>query len=238
MAFQALIKIVSSLIPTGLVIPVLSGPLKGKKWVAGAAAGQGKGLSVVLNRAEPEQLALALKFVKEDGIVFDIGANVGLYSLLLAEKAKKVFSFEPFPRNIEYLSKIITINNLKNVTIVPCAISDHTDLFAFETGDNCALGRISDAGKQPVVAISCDAFVKKFNYLPDLMKIDVEGAEVLVLQGARKIISEHKPTILLSTHGDSLRKDCLSLLGEWGYSNVLPINADRVEAATEFLIKT
>ena len=237
MILKAIKNTIVSLIPTGLKIPVLSGPLKGRKWIAGAAAGHGKGLSVVMNRAEPEQLALALSLLPEDGIVFDIGANVGLYSLLLANKAKRVFAFEPFPRNIEYLSRIIALNNLQNVTIVPCAISDRTDLFSFESGDNCALGHLSEAGDQPVVAVSCDVFIEKFKSIPDLIKIDVEGAEVSVLQGARIILTEKKPTILLSIHSDTLRQDCLSLLKEIGYSNILPINTKDIETATELLIR-
>lgn len=220
------------MIPTGLKIPVMSAPpLKGRKWIAGAAAGEGKGLSVILNREEP----LALDLLPKNSVVFDVGANVGLYTLLLA---KQVYSFEPVPRNIEYLSRHIRINKISNVTIVPCAISDQTNLFAFEYGDNCVLGHISDAGNQPVVAISCDTFCDQFSCTPNLIKIDVEGAEISVLQGAKYILIKHKPVVFLSTHSDDLRKNCLEIMQEFGYNNISPINSENIDTASEFLIRS
>ena len=79
--------------------------------------------------------------------------------------------------------------------------------------------------------------MEKFNCIPDLIKIDVEGAEVLVLQGARKVLSEYMPIILLSVHSDSLREDCVSFIKGLGYQGIIPINSNDIETATELLIK-
>ena len=76
MHFERLGIVFSKLIPSGMVVPVLKGPLHGAKWIVGAAAGEGKGLSVVLNLSEPEQLYMARRLVLPDAICFDIGANV------------------------------------------------------------------------------------------------------------------------------------------------------------------
>ena len=84
--------------------------------------------------------------------------------------------------------------------------------------------------------ISCDEFVKKFNVVPALMKIDVEGAELYVLRGAKALLREHHPAILLSIHSDDLRRDCLEYLREIGYSEIRPVNTDSMEDATEYAI--
>lgn len=238
MAFSVIRKLASSLVPNGLPIPVVRGPLRGRKWIAGAAAGGGKGLSIVINETEPDQLALALKLFPENGVAFDIGANVGLYSLLLSSKASKVIAFEPLPRNIRYLARTLEVNNITNVLIVPCAVAESMSLLAFADGENCALGHLSEAGEQPVVSVSCDEFSARFELIPDLIKIDVEGAEELVLRGARNILSNHKPTVLLSIHSDELRDSCIRFLQRLGYSEVTPINSSHFSSATEFVVKS
>lgn len=63
----------------------------------GAAAGEFKGLSVIANLSEPNQVAHVLRILNNRSICFDIGANVGFYTLLFAKYAKEVFAFEPLP---------------------------------------------------------------------------------------------------------------------------------------------
>jgi len=226
--------LLSKLIPHETILPILRGPLKGYKWIASAAAGEGKGLSIILNFAESQQLSMAKKLSSPDGICFDIGANVGFYTLLFSRYSKQVFAFEPLPRNIMYLSKIISINKVQNAIIVPCAISDQTQIVLFKEGENCALGRIDNSGKQPVAAFSCDDFVSVCNVIPSLIKIDVEGGELLVLKGARNLLQKHKPTILLSTHGDNLQSDCFEFLKNLKYSQIIPLNNPNIDEACEF----
>jgi FkbM family methyltransferase len=168
--------IFSKLIPYGIAVPVLRGPLRGFKWIAGYAAGEGKGLSVVLNLAEPKQLDMARRLASADGICFDIGANVGIYTLLFARYSKHVFAFEPLPRNIWCLSRTLEVNGVGNATIIPCAVSDSTGLASFQEGENCATGRVDSRGKRPIVTVSCDDFVSSYKkFVPSLLKIDVEG---------------------------------------------------------------
>lgn len=223
----------SRLIPTGMVLPVLRGPLRGRRWIAGAAAGAGKGLSVVLNQSEPEQLSMAADLFPAGGIAFDIGANVGMYSLLLSATADTVVAFEPFARNIRYLVKTLAVNDVHNVLIVPCAVADRPGLRAFEPGDNCAMGHLCGSGGQVVACITCDDFSREFGLVPDLIKIDVEGAEELVLRGAREMLSRHRPVILLSFHSDEIRESCTRYLLGLGYEKVLPINGPTIESSSE-----
>jgi len=236
MHFERLGIVFSKLIPSGMIVPVLKGPLRGAKWIVGAMAGEGKGLSVVLNLSEPEQLDMARRLVLPDAICFDIGANAGLYTLLFAQYCRHVFAFEPLPRNIRYLCRILEVNGVRNATIVPCAVSDSTKLSLFKVGENCALGRIDSKGELPVVTLSCDEFVSAYKVVPSLLKIDVEGAEMLVLKGAENLLSNHKPIILLSTHGEAHRVGCLEILKRMKYSQVVPLNSREIDKASSFAI--
>ena len=227
---------VSKMVPSGIHLPILKGPLKGLKWIVGAAGGDGKGLSTILNLSEQRQLDFAKRLVKRNRICFDIGANVGLYTLLFARLSKQVFAFEPLPRNIRYLSGHLEINGIKNAIILPIAVSNSTKLLRFKEGLNCAMGKLDDVGEVPVMAISCDDFVRAYHVVPSLIKIDVEGAELEVLMGAKKLLLNHKPSILLSVHSDSLREKCLDYLAELGYDSIKPINQEYSVCATEFAV--
>ncbi|MDO9326158.1 MAG: FkbM family methyltransferase [Methanoregula sp.] len=229
-----IISILAHFIPTGMKLPILSGPLKGYFWIAGAAAGEGKGLSVIFNFSEVFQLTTAMQNTTNNSICFDIGANVGFYSLLFSRYGKEVVSFEPLTRNIFYLYQIIAINKINNIRIVSCAVSESVDFCWFVEGNNCAEGKIDRSGKIPVFVISIDHFISKTNIIPDIMKIDVEGAELSVLFGARKCISENRPKLLISMHGEQLRSDCIAFVSEYNY-DVVPLDNKDVGSAFEFL---
>jgi FkbM family methyltransferase len=225
---RRLLRTFASAIPEGWPIPIVAGPLRGAIWYSGAAAGDGKGLSVCLNLCEPQQLHTALELSK-GAICFDVGANVGLYSLLFSRVAESVYAFEPLPRNLFWLYRTMARNRATNVTIIPAAVSSDVGIVSFQEGDNCAAGKIA-AGGVPVPCVSIDSIASKVG-VPDVMKIDVEGAELSVLQGASTVLTHH-PTILLSTHGEAVKDECLDYLSTFGYGSA-PLDA----AATEFLCR-
>ena len=227
----------ASLVPRGIVLPIVAGPLKGMRWIAGAAPGVGKGLSVVVNQAEPQQMAAAAALVPDGGVCFDIGANVGLYTLLMARRAARVYAFEPLPRNVRYLAATVAANRLTNVTIVPCAVAASVGLAAFAEGADWGRGSLGAGGTQPVGTVSVDAVVERTGSAPALLKIDVEGAEMDVLTGAAALLASHRPALLLSTHSDALRAACLQRLREIGYRRIRPLNAAAEAEASEFAIE-
>jgi FkbM family methyltransferase len=232
--FVRMASILAKLIPSEKSVRILKGPLRGRKYVTGAASGPAKGLSIVFNVCEPMQLDFARRFAPAAGICFDIGANVGLYTILLARYSKHVFAFEPLPRNIRYLCRMLELNRIKNATIVPCAVSDSSGLSSFIGGADNSLGRLGSGGTQPIFTVSCDDFVSVFGVIPSLVKIDVEGEEVAVLKGAADLLSRYRPVILLSTHGDKLRVACLELARTFQYQKVLPLNGNSIGTASEF----
>jgi hypothetical protein len=135
----------SRFVPNRMRLRILRGPLRGAKWIAGAASGAGKGLSVIAGRSEPVHLRLIRDLIRSDDVCFDIGANVGLYTILFAKHSKHVVAFEPVPRNLKYLYEMVEINHFKNkVTIVPWAVSDRTHLSMFQENEDCARGSLSD----------------------------------------------------------------------------------------------
>lgn len=224
------------LVPTGLPLPILRGPLRGRWWIAGAAAGPGKGLSILANASEPGQLARAAALARPQAVCFDIGANVGFYTLLFATRARQVYAFEPLPRNLRFLIRMTERNRLANACVVPCAMGAEPGIAFFAPGDNPAVGALDERGDLPVHVTTVDIFCQQTGAAPDIMKIDVEGAEMDVLRGAAHTIEARHPDILLSVHSNALRRECLEWLRQAGYRNFEPLDADDLAEADEFAV--
>jgi FkbM family methyltransferase len=155
-----------------------------------------------------------LRYSVQTGMVcLDIGANVGFYSLLLANKvgaSGKVIAFEPTAKIFEILQQNITQNNLKNVAAEQLALYNYDGFIQFHEGPPQfdvynTIGQINhpDAMSQSFNAnrIPCmrlDSYVAshKLNQI-DLIKIDVEGAELFVLQGMEQMLAENPNLIIL-----------------------------------------
>lgn len=209
---------------------VLRGPLRGAKFVLGTLEGAGGGGSVYFNLTEPEQTAVFAESLAAGDVLFDVGANVGYYTVLgsriVGEKGL-IVAFEPVARNLAHLYNHIAINNLQNVSIIPAACSDEISLASFSTGQNNAMGHLTDGNNSNdemsaknlmiVPTVNLDAVAERLGVVPNVLKIDVEGAEMAVLRGARNKILPSKPKIFLSLHSPSLKTDCLKYLEQFGY---------------------
>ncbi|RII27771.1 MAG: hypothetical protein CXR31_05970 [Geobacter sp.] len=206
--------------------PVVRGPLNGARIILGALEGEGGGATAYFNMLEPEQTAAIAARLKQGDVFFDIGANVGYYTLLASRQVGregKVFAFEPVVRNLAYLYRHLLLNGANNVTVIAAACSESLSLALFSSGENFATGHIDGSAVTQentflVPTLSVDAVVKKTGVSPNAMKIDVEGAELSVLKGAKNTIASARPEIFLSTHSASLRTDCLAYLEEAGYT--------------------
>src|ERR1700677_2127501 len=112
----------SRLIPQNAAIPILRGPLQGKRWIFHSTF-----TSCWLGLYEYEKQELFGSLVKTGDVVFDVGANVGYYTLLAATlvgPSGTVHSFEPSPRNASILRKHVSFNRLANVEFHESAVSD------------------------------------------------------------------------------------------------------------------
>ena len=146
---------------------------------------------------EPETVAWIESSLKPGDVLYDIGANVGGYSLIAAVfggESVRVFSFEPVAANYRQLCENVRINGLGDrVTPVPVALSDGTTLARFElagldTGEARHGGLTAGGpgkGSQPVLCMGLDDFIALYRLPPPhLIKLDVDGAEGKVLAGA------------------------------------------------------
>jgi FkbM family methyltransferase len=181
-------------------------------------------------------------------VVFDVGANVGCYTILssrLVGSGGRVLAFEPVVRNLAYLYRHVYLNRARNVTILPVACSDTLSLSDFLLETDCGLGHLDDGGAGRPVAIhngrtlvptvTVDGVVERLGVAPDVMKIDAEGAEFKVLQGAQATLRTALPTIFLSVHSADLRSACLNYLGALQYVP-RPLGADGANA-TEYVFR-
>ncbi|MBI2069227.1 MAG: FkbM family methyltransferase [Elusimicrobia bacterium] len=220
--------------PLTLRIPILGGRLRRKKW---DFASGGKVLRVLLGSYEREQTALFERLIKPAGVVLDIGAHVGYYTLLSADLAGpsgRVFAFEPEPKNAAFLKKHVQMNACANVTVVEAAVGDKNGTAYFDYGTGTGTGHLAQNGKLAVPVLTLDTFCAERSLTPTHLKIDVEGAEMLVFQGGRETIERARPVIFLSTHGPEIHNKCLAFLQTLNYKFEAMIGDDP-QTATEVL---
>jgi FkbM family methyltransferase len=154
----------------------------------------------------------------QGGTFFDVGAHYGWMSITAAHQVGKhgrVIAFEPSPILLELLSFHTRVNRLPQVQIVHTAVSDHEDaavpFFLINKGlsfrNSLTIGREDTPYITPeeklrieVPCTTLDIFVSESGVIPDLVKIDVEGAELLVLEGARRTLKAHHPTLIIGVH--------------------------------------
>jgi len=228
-----LLRLPLRLIPRQMVVPILQGPLRGKKWIVGSG-----NHGYWLGSYELGKRALFVKTVPAEGVVYDLGANVGYYTLLsavLAGPKGRVFAFEPLPRNLEFLRRHLSLNRIDNATVIEAAVADHSGTVRFEEDASTSKGRIGAQGGLEVRSIALDDWIEKGKLpRPSLFKIDIEGAEFQALQGARKTLVQSHPPIFLSTHSGKAHKDCLSFLESLGY-RIVPVDGKPLERSRDVL---
>jgi FkbM family methyltransferase len=128
-------------------------------------------------------------------IAFDVGANVGFYTLLLARgvgPTGRVIAFEPNTANVALLRKHLRLNRIDNVEIVEAAVSDKEGT-AFFSGEG-ATGKLSQTGT-PIRTVRLDNYKR-----PDLIKMDIEGGETAALRGSVKILAERHAVWFIALH--------------------------------------
>ncbi len=165
--------------------------------------------ALALGVYEPFQIEVFRSLLSSSMTVVDIGANIGLYTVIAAKKAGKVFSFEPESENIALLNKNVRENGLANVQTFQKAVADTEGTQEFfisnnNKGSHSLFTPPDTFEKGTVETISLDAWAAQ-NHIDniDLIKIDVQGAEFLVLKGMKKILARH-PTILIEYDPDML----------------------------------
>jgi FkbM family methyltransferase len=215
-------------------LPIVAGVLRGRWWLAES---RGKIARVLLGTYEPEQTALFERWLRPGDTVLDVGAHVGYYTLVAATLVGglgRVWAFEPNPANARFLREHVRINKLEHVAIEQLAVSDREGTARFARGSGSGTGHLDEGGALEVPTVSLDGFCARHRVAPAAIKIDVEGAELAVLEGAGDVIRRHRPVIFLSTHGPRVHAQCLALLRAAGYTLSAILGSD-VEHTSELL---
>lgn len=203
------------LVPPATVVPILTGRLRGKKWIAGSAIHR-----CWLGLYEYQKQQCVFQEVRPGTVFYDVGAHVGFYSLLASALvgSGKVFAFEPVPRNLGYLREHLALNCIANVDVLPLAVSDRTSTAPFQVGQTSFMGCLAGKGSIMVPTATLDSLVESGRILPpNYIKMDIEGSELLALQGARGTFQRYRPVLFLATHSRPIHKECCRLLESWGY---------------------
>jgi FkbM family methyltransferase len=212
-----------NLIPKGAIFPILQGPAKGMKWIVGSSDH-----GCWLGSYESIKQKQLFKYLKPGMVVYDIGAHVGFYTLLLSRAVGSegmVYAFEPFPDNVIFLRKHHQLNKLVNIIIEEYAISDangEVNFYCHHVSNySGSIMRINGGDNHRILkvkTITLDHYVYQHNnHLPDLIKIDIEGAEYLALIGMQNIIKNKNPILLLALHGPDVFHKCCNFLKKFNY---------------------
>jgi FkbM family methyltransferase len=188
------------------------------------------------NGYEPEILSCALEHLPSNAVVIDVGANIGLFTMAVARHcpAAEIHCFEPSPHPRRCLAQTIVRNGLASrIELNEMALYSHMGELEFRVHDDlrhAAGDGLRDTGRAgpthairvPVTTLDAYCKEKQFDRL-DLIKIDTEGAELHVLQGASNVLTTLKPAVIfeaspLNTVAYDVKvKDIFSLLEKHHY---------------------
>ncbi len=158
-------------------------------------------------RAEPFMLKLFQEHLPEGRDVVDVGGYLGLYALIAAQspQVKRVWAFEPDPRNFGWLARNIRENESR-VEAQPFVVGDRqgTARIQLSRGGQSQT-HVSEEGGVAVRSVALDQFLPE-DVDPALIKIDVEGHEVAALAGMKGILERCRPILFVEHHARSLRR--------------------------------
>jgi FkbM family methyltransferase len=210
---------------------VMTGPLKGYLWTTASSYEYLLG-----NYEDPMVMEALSSWLKSPTVFYDLGANVGYYSLLANRfiTTGKIYAFEPMPLNRHIFEQHLQLNKKKiadnNILLLPFAISDREKEIVFSNNSNQRDGNTYISGSElfknsgetiTVKCFSIDELIRQGFAAPDIIKIDVEGAEYDVLLGAIDTLKRYRPNVLLATHDCHLpgvRDKCVNFLKDLGYN--------------------
>jgi FkbM family methyltransferase len=202
---------------------------------------------MLFGRYEPAVVSEIFRLPETTKVVYDVGAHVGYITLALAHhtnRGSKVFAFEPVPGNVELLRKLTVLNNLEErVEVFSLALGNKTGEQRFVMLGSSMM-HLLEAALNGQDTRGCPSFVVKGATLdsfvfelknppPDLIKIDVEGAEAFVLEGASRLLPTFSPSIIMEIHGPGNAHKVWEILANLDYKWVQLTGQGRLAVPTE-----
>lgn len=160
---------------------------------------------------ERYELALLRKIIHEGDVFWDIGANIGYYTCLAAQRVGKsgsVIAFEPVPTTRDFLRQNIELNDFSNVTIMPVAIGEVDAIAAIHMNDPQMGEGTASLNASATQAHKVDVQVRRLDNLtedlatPNIVKIDVEGVFWQLWRGASHFFSRQAPIVMAELKGE------------------------------------
>lgn len=227
--YRAYLAVTDRLYPDGAVVRIPWGPLSGYRWQRHRC----HQAWMAMGMYEPHVTRLIGEILQPGDVFYDVGANAGYFTLVAAHGVGpqgQVIAFEPVPFNAQVIQKQIALNRLEGICRVEAAaISSQAGSVSLVIPDRNANAHLSnviaphlDAGgaRVEVKTITLDQYVAG-TIRPRLVKMDVEGAELMALQGAGELLSSpNAPVLLVSTHSPHLEEDVKKVLAGHGYKMI------------------
>jgi len=187
------------------------------------------------------------RFVHSGDVVYDIGANIGLYSRFVVQQfgASRVCAFEPMESNRLLLAENVKIAGCDSrVSIFQCAVGNEDGTVEFQiddlTSNSGALDAVTGGKASPsraqyglpprtvhVKIARLDTLIEADGLpRPDVVKLDVEGAEAMALEGAKHLLTSHGPRLVIELHGAEVARRVTEMLWSFGYHCFGPLIKD------------
>jgi FkbM family methyltransferase len=197
--------------------------------------------SIAFGNLESEVQEAMIRHLARGGVFYDIGANLGFFALLGAHlvglEEGRVYAFEAAPENAAAIIRNAELNALPNVTVIAKAVSAHSGWGRLQVVDDQSWSKLEEYGSHPYTEEMIDVELVAIDDLvaggevrpPTVVKIDVEGAELAVLEGMRSTIAAYQPAIICELHDTHL--EFLAMVRELGYRAINLSGAVPVEQA-------
>jgi FkbM family methyltransferase len=175
------------------------------------------------------EMNFLLHYLRPEDSFLDVGANIGAYTLLAASIIRSgfVYSVEVLPKNYDRLQENIQLNHLKQVKTYSTAISDQTGKILINLCDRDSMAFITQTEGEHTISVATDTLDRLLaeELIDNLMlaKMDIEGAELLALQGATSLLKRQRPPVWILEINSTMRhlkiteKDVVSFLKSYGY---------------------
>ncbi|XGB41379.1 MAG: FkbM family methyltransferase [Nodosilinea sp. LVE1205-7] len=176
-----------------------------------------------------DEMNFLLRYLRPEDSFLDIGANVGVYTLLAASKIKTgiVYSFEALPKNHQRLEENLELNQFHHVKAYSLAISNSQGDISLELAEGDSMPFITSQASEKSITVATNSLDCLLRHEPienlTLAKIDIEGAELLAFKGATLLLQQQRPYVWIMElngtvgHFGHTQQDVVDFLRDYGY---------------------